>query len=158
MTLPTTEPIPIESGVMATTAPPAASKRRGRPPKTSKVPATAETTEHQEEEVLDEGHAPAAPSPALGSLEEQDEQQAEQQPEQQLHLDSAALLVEESGDSAAAWLQTSATQTLDLAAHSVLCYELLGGEGVERVPEETDSAMCARLWAEWEESMYFLLL
>ena len=141
-----------------------ANKRRvGRPSKGQTIPpvATNDEAEQVEEIILDEGHAaPSDPSPLIASLadlpvaqeEPLQEQEEEEEQEEELHLDPAALLVEESGDSAAAWLQTSATQALDLAAHSVLCYELLGGEGVERAPDETDAALGSRLWAEWEES------
>jgi hypothetical protein len=37
----------------------------------------------------------------------------------------------------------------DLQAHSLLCAELLNGEGIDRLPEESDVELTARLWASW---------
>jgi hypothetical protein len=41
----------------------------------------------------------------------------------------------------------------DLKAHTLLCAELLNGEGVDRLPEETNSDLASRLWASWNESV-----
>jgi hypothetical protein len=37
----------------------------------------------------------------------------------------------------------------DLQAHSLLSAELLKGEGVDRLPNESDSELVARLWTQW---------
>lgn len=37
--------------------------------------------------------------------------------------------------------------TYDLKAHSLLCAELLNGEGVDRLSGETDADLASRLWA-----------
>lgn len=42
----------------------------------------------------------------------------------------------------------------DLKAHSLLCAELLNGEGVDRLPEETDAELVSRLWASWNECKF----
>jgi hypothetical protein len=39
--------------------------------------------------------------------------------------------------------------TYDLKAHSLLCADLLNGEGVDRMPGETDTDLASRLWASW---------
>ena len=39
----------------------------------------------------------------------------------------------------------------DLKAHSLLCAELLNGEGVDRLPQETDAELVSRLWASWSD-------
>lgn len=44
----------------------------------------------------------------------------------------------------------------DLKAHILLCAELLNGEGVDRLPEETDAELVSRLWESWNEGMYLL--
>ena len=44
----------------------------------------------------------------------------------------------------------------DLKAHSLLCAELLNGEGVDRLPEETDAELVSRLWASWSECKFLV--
>ena len=43
----------------------------------------------------------------------------------------------------------------DLKAHSLLCAELLNGEGVDRLPEETDAQLVSRFWASWSECKFW---
>jgi hypothetical protein len=45
--------------------------------------------------------------------------------------------------------------TYDLKAHSLLCADLLNGEGVDRMPGETDTDLTSRLWASWNECKLF---
>jgi hypothetical protein len=45
----------------------------------------------------------------------------------------------------------------DLKAHTLLCAELLNGEGIDRLPDESDSELAARLWADWTECKFFAL-
>ena len=42
----------------------------------------------------------------------------------------------------------------DLQAHTLLCAELLNGEGIDRLPQETDAELTARLWAAWNECKF----
>ena len=44
----------------------------------------------------------------------------------------------------------------DLKAHSLLCAELLNGEGVDRLAEETDAELVSRLWASWNECKFLV--
>jgi hypothetical protein len=39
----------------------------------------------------------------------------------------------------------------DLKAQTVLCAELLNGEGIDRLPGETDADLASRIWASWNE-------
>ena len=42
----------------------------------------------------------------------------------------------------------------DLQAHTLLCAELLNGEGIDRLPQETDAELTARLWTAWNECKF----
>jgi hypothetical protein len=42
----------------------------------------------------------------------------------------------------------------DLQAHTLLCAELLNGEGIDRLPEEADADLSSRLWASWNSCKF----
>lgn len=42
----------------------------------------------------------------------------------------------------------------DLQAHTLLCAELLNGEGIDRLPEETNADLTARLWDSWNKGKF----
>lgn len=42
----------------------------------------------------------------------------------------------------------------DLQAHTLLCAELLNGEGIDRLPQESDAELTARLWSAWNNCKF----
>ena len=63
---------------------------------------------------------------------------------------------EENLESSSDWTKDFDMTSYDLQAHTLLCAELLNGEGIDRLPNETDSDLAARLWANWAECKFFV--
>ena len=63
---------------------------------------------------------------------------------------------EENQESSSDWTKDFDMTSYDLQAHTLLCAEILNGEGIDRLPNESDSDLAARLWANWAECKFFV--